>query len=107
MQAGELWQILTLKLNTPTTAQTGEPTESWSTVSTVRAEVRALTGDERMRAWQAHSEVTHVITLRYRSGVTPKHRFEDAIKNRNYAILWLDENQRRDGLLVCYCKVSE
>jgi len=63
----------------------GEPDESWSAVATVWGAVEPLRGRELFAAQQVSSEVTGLIRIRYRAGVTPKMRC--VFGTRNYDIL--------------------
>ena len=53
---------------------TGDPVRTWSLVATLWASVNALTGREAFNAKQVLAEVTHRVTIRYRTGLTPKMR---------------------------------
>lgn len=49
----------------------GEPDATWTTSSTVhRCRVEPITGSERLVVYQVTPDVTHVVTMRYGSGVT-------------------------------------
>lgn len=52
----------------------GGPVETWADVATCWAAVDALSGREFFATRQVQSEVSHKITLRHRSGVTPEMR---------------------------------
>lgn len=108
MQGGELWKVLELQINTPgNDATSGQAQESWAPLSSsVRARVVALSGDELIRARQVRSEVTHKITIRWRSGLSALQRFVD-LAGRAYNILWFDDNGQRRGEAHCYCAVRK
>lgn len=78
MQIGPLRNRITLESRTVdrTTAGFGEPTENWTTLATVWASVEPLSGEEFFQAQQENAEVTHRVRLRFRSGITPKHRLK-------------------------------
>lgn len=52
----------------------GEATTSWSNGPTVWAAVEPLRGKEYLEGQQVQGEVTHKVTIRYRSGITPTDR---------------------------------
>ena len=48
----------------------GQPQGAWETVSTVRTKIEPVTGRTAEYAHQLYELATHVLWLRYRSGVT-------------------------------------
>lgn len=75
MQAGKLRNRITLqepvKEQNPTT---GAVINTWRDVATLWAEVAPLSAREFIAAQASQGEVTTRITIRYREGVTLKHR---------------------------------
>ncbi|EML9369167.1 phage head closure protein [Escherichia coli] len=75
MQAGKMRHRITLqepvKEQNPTT---GAVINTWRDVATLWAEVAALSAREFIAAQASQGEVTTRITIRYREGVTRKHR---------------------------------
>ncbi|SXF83116.1 phage head closure protein [Klebsiella variicola] len=75
MQAGKLRHRVTLqepvKEQNPTT---GAVINTWRDVATIWAEVSPLSAREFIAAQASQGEVTTRITIRYRAGVTRKHR---------------------------------
>lgn len=53
----------------------GVPSDDWSEVATVRGSVEDLTGRELMEAQAVNARVSTRVRIRYRAGLTPKHRF--------------------------------
>jgi SPP1 family predicted phage head-tail adaptor len=49
-------------------------TESWSTDTTVWASLEPLKGFEKFQGGQTQTPLTHLVTMRYRTGVTTKNR---------------------------------
>ncbi|MFZ6726166.1 phage head closure protein [Undibacterium sp. MH2W] len=45
----------------------GNPTTVWSTISPIWAEIEGLTAQQRMVSEAIHTQVSHKITVRYRS----------------------------------------
>lgn len=71
--ASRLRQRITLQQAQETADGAGGSSRSWSDVATVWAELvpyRVSRGDERVLAEQLQAEVTHRVSLRYRSDVT-------------------------------------
>ena len=52
----------------------GGTTDLWTTTATVWARVEPMSGREYLREHALHGDTTHRITMRFRSGVTRKHR---------------------------------
>lgn len=65
---------LAIQAVTQTADGQGGWTETWATVATVWASIEPVKGWEKMQAAQMETPVTHNVTMRYRSGVTTKHR---------------------------------
>ena len=77
--AGQLRHTVVIQAEGPTTDAGGGQTDPWAspaTVATVRAKIEPLTGFERLRALQLEASVSHKITIRYRGGLTAKHRLK-------------------------------
>lgn len=75
MQAGKLRHRVTIQ--EPVKVQnheTGSVNNSWRDVATVWAEVSPLSAREFVAAQASQGEVTTRIVIRYRAGVTRKHR---------------------------------
>ncbi|MBC8048819.1 MAG: phage head closure protein [Chitinophagales bacterium] len=76
-------------------------TETWASVATVWARVRARGGLERMRADRLASVVSHDITIRWRAGVLPTMRVR--LGTRVFEIIATVEDERR-RVLICECE---
>lgn len=66
-------KLVTFEQPTETNTR-GEVTVTWSELFEEWAEVKPLQGREYYQAAQVHAEVTHRVTIVYRSGVTAKCR---------------------------------
>ncbi len=55
---------------------TGEVAETWITNTTEWADVRPISGRERMEAAQVKADITHAITIRYKSDLEEKDRIK-------------------------------
>ena len=67
--AGELRTRVTIQSEVQVADSGGGAYHAWSTVATTWAKVEPLSGRELLQAEQLQSEVTHLITIRYRSGL--------------------------------------
>ena len=67
MQAGRLRHSVTIQQRTATIDAVGDVSDSWTTLITARAEIRPLSARELFAAQATQSEVTHQVTVRYRS----------------------------------------
>lgn len=109
--AGVLDQQVTIQQ--PTTAastQSGAGVVTFSTLATVPASVRALSGDERLAAGAIASAVSYEITARFRSDVTPAMRavwtpYRGVAKT--FEIHAVRPGGRMDGTMVLDCGVLE
>ena len=83
MRAGQLNKRITIQSRTVTTAADGSQTEAWTDDATVWVQFMQATSREFMAAQQVNGNITHVLKMRYRSGVTASHRlkFETRILN--------------------------
>jgi SPP1 family predicted phage head-tail adaptor len=75
----------------------GGSTESWSSVATVWAELRARSGSERSFAGKLETRATHALTMRYRSGITSDMRV--SYGGRQFNIRRID-NVNEAGVLL-------
>lgn len=101
MQAGKLRHRVTLQARVQVQNQTSGAVETtWANVSSLWAEVVPLSAREFIAAQATQNEITTRITIRYRNGVTPKHRIlfrgkiyniegvlPDAVSGREYLTL--------------------
>jgi SPP1 family predicted phage head-tail adaptor len=56
---------------------------SWSTVATRWVELRPIKGREFFDSARVNADVTHILRLRYFSGLTPKHRLKIGARKFN------------------------
>lgn len=102
-EIGELSRRVVLEQLTRTPDGAGGATESWSTVATIFAAVRALSGSEGFVFDRMTGRATHEIIIRHRSDAKPTMRFR--LGARLFEILAvLDEDGRRRHLR---CLVEE
>ncbi len=74
MQAGRLTQRVTIQQPVVTRNELGEEILGWSTFAQAWAEVRPLSTRELVTLRAEYAEVTTMITIRYRPGITSKMR---------------------------------
>jgi len=75
MRAGQLHHRIYLQsVSAYTKNKAGEKIPTWTTYDTVWANINPVAGDETMRGVSSESEVTHDITIRYQSSLSPKDR---------------------------------
>lgn len=80
----------------------GGVTESWTAVATLWAQIRPLSGKERLEADRISGQIGHEVILRYRQGVLPAMRLRHG--TRIFHILAvLDEDERHERL-KCLCE---
>lgn len=72
--ASRLQHRVTLQQVSQSSDGQGGFTESWSSVATLFAEIKPQKSYERFQAAQMQTPTTHKITIRYRAGITTKHR---------------------------------
>lgn len=79
----------------------GDPVNTWATFSTQFAEVMTQSGKEFIQAREQHSDLTHILTTRFVSGVTPKMRINN--NGSYYNILAAFDPSKRRQELKIYC----
>jgi len=82
----------------------GEETVTWTGEDKVWANIRPVgsTRREYLSMQQVQSDVTHMVTIRFRYGLTPNKRF--LYGNRVLAIQNTIDPGEHHETLVCYCK---
>ena len=76
MRAGDLRHRVTIQAATTVDNAAGEPVPTWADVATVDAAIRPSTPREVAYAQGLAAVTKHTVTIRYRPGVTPKHRLK-------------------------------
>lgn len=99
---GQLRHRVTIQENTPSVDSYGVRSESWATVEKVYARVEPISAAEYLRADRDTMNVTHKITMRYRSDlgssdttISPRHRL--SYDNRTFEpvhVVDVDERHR-------------
>lgn len=102
VQAGDLRHRIAIQtLNTTLDSMGGQPT-TYTTVATVYGSIRPLSGRELFTAQAADADVTHEITIRNYSGLTPKHRLLH--DSRAFNIESVRNIEERDRMMVLLVK---
>lgn len=106
MKVGRLRDRLTIQTYTAAYNSYGETTKSWSTFATVFAGIRPVTGREYLMAEKDQGEISHVITIRFLSGVLPKMRATDGIRTFEIVSALPDRTNKKMMQLYCNEKVA-
>lgn len=102
MNAGKLNTRVTIQKRTVTRGADGSEVEAWINGDTVWAEVKNQSGREFYTAQKINAELTHLISIRYRTDVRPTWRLK--LGNRYLDILSaINVNEANRELLIS-CK---
>jgi SPP1 family predicted phage head-tail adaptor len=101
LRAGSLRHRVTLQQPAETPDGGGGFTLAWTDVATVWAAIEPLKGAERLHAQQLQSPVTHRVTMRYRSGVTPTMRLLFEARTLNIRAVIDPQERNRTLELLC------
>lgn len=71
MNIGKLDKRITLQTRSATLDDYGQELNSWSDFATVWANVKPISGREKLRAMAVQSILTHTVTIRYNVGLMP------------------------------------
>lgn len=74
MRAGKLRHKIAIQQITVTQDANGDTTKTWATVKSPWADVMPVSGREYFNAKQHTSEISHTVTIRHDSSITPKMR---------------------------------
>ena len=100
MPAGRYRHRITLQNATITRNEYGEVIRTWYDLDTVWAAVDTLKGDEYFAARTLRNAVSHRVTLRYRSDITPHHRL--LFEGRTFDIeAVLPDSRKTQLVLMC------
>ncbi len=101
MRLGELRKRVTVQAETQTTDNAGGYTLGWTTIATMWADIKPVTGNEPFVAAHLEGHVTHHVQMRYLSGVTTDMRLTYNSRLFNIrAVLNTDESNQWTELLV-------
>lgn len=105
MEAGELFQEVTIQQRNDTLNNIGESVASWATYAATYAEVINLSGSELIQAQQVNSFINSKITVRVDAGIRANMRI--LFKSRYYNIIFVNEVDERDEKMILLCKRQE
>ena len=98
---GRLRHRLTLEAAARTPDGGGGAAETWSAIAQLWGQIRPTSGIEVFETDGLSGRVSHEITLRYRSGVTPSMRL--ASGSRRFEIVAIIDIDERRRWLKCLC----
>ncbi len=101
MRSGKLNNKIIIESKTETIDSVGDSIETWATFATVWAEVKTQSGREFQSAREQHSELTHIVTLRYLSGATSKMRVNNGGDYYNILSVFDPSTRKREMKLYC------
>jgi len=103
IEAGRLRRNrITIEQESSTQDELGQPVPTWTTVAAnLPAEILGVGGGETIRGQQVDAGITSVVTIRYRSGLSPKMRIVHNSRNLNIAKVNDPDGFRRELLLHC------
>lgn len=102
MRAGKLRDRITLEEPVEEIDALSAPTQTWTDYATVWANVEPSAGREVFIADKVEAEITHRVSMRYFSGVTPKMRI--SFKDRTLEILSVVDSGERNRNLDLMCR---
>lgn len=101
LRAGLLRERVKIQSLTRTEDAYREAAESWTDVATVRAHVRERSAAEIVRGEKLMDETRYTVTIRYRAGLTTRHRLVfNSLNLKIHSILDIGVRNRRLDL-VC------
>lgn len=98
---GKLRHRITIEEATETRDDYGAPEPTWETFAEVWASVESLSGREYFVARSSNSEVTHRVTIRYLSGLSPIMRI--VYDSRVFEIVSILDRPGREKYLEVLC----
>lgn len=102
MHAGHLNKRITIQIRTPDQDDSGQPIETWTTFTMAYANIKPLVGKDFLAAKQIVDEVSHDVTIRYRTGIKPKMRI--LYLDRYFEISAVIDWEERRKWLFLKCK---
>lgn len=105
LRAGVLNKRVTLQTVGTSADGRGGVSETWSDTVTLWAHVEELSGSETFEAQQIASNLTHRVTLRYRTSVTPQQRLKYG--TRILKIQSIRNPDQRNEMLELFCSEED
>ena len=110
MAVGKMQHRLALQVPSRTDDGGGSGRVTFSTIATVFGRIEAKGGGERFFGDQNEGRTTHLITIRFRRGLTIKHRIvyqftsENVLYTRTFNIKRIENKGERDKYLEILCE---
>lgn len=103
LSAGDLNQRITLQQSSTSPDGAGQPIPTWEDLVTgVPAQVMAVAGGETLRGRQVAADVSTLITIRFRSGITSRMRVQH--EGRTLGILRTVDPDGHRWMLELHCR---
>lgn len=96
MRAGKLDKTITIERGTATVDEYGTPSEGWTTVATIRAQVIQSSTEEFLKGFGETAETAIIFRIRHMGGITVGDRV--VYEGRPHDLKELKELGRREGL---------
>lgn len=106
MEIGTLRHRVTIEDFTVVQDAFGEEVKTWQTFATRWGSVEPLRGRERWNAQQVHAEVTHRVTMRWLSGLSPTMRVVHDGRNLDIDSIINPDERREMVELMCIERVA-
>jgi SPP1 family predicted phage head-tail adaptor len=106
IEAGKLRSEVTIQALIGTQDSTGQETQTWNIVATIRASIEPLTGREVVTAQQVYGSVNVKIRARYYPGITPKMRATCGTHVYDIQDVINVAERNREMLLMCIERVE-
>lgn len=100
INAGQLDKRITIQSRTVTTGADGSRSAPWTDDATVWCQFLKGSSREFVAAQQVNSDVTHLIKIRQRSGVTASHRLKFGTRIMNIVGPPIDTGEGGEELLI-------
>jgi len=95
--AGMLTEPITIERRTLTSDGAGGQTESWATLTTAFAHIKASSGGETFTSDRVEARTRWKVTMRYYSGLRDADRI--VIRSKNHNIRFINNVEMRDSWL--------
>jgi SPP1 family predicted phage head-tail adaptor len=105
IESGRLDRRVTIQALTETSDGAGGQDRAWSDVTTVWASIEPGSGREFVAAQQMQPELSHVVRIHFRTGVTSKHKLKYAPNGvaRSFSIHAVIDPHEENEQLVLLC----
>jgi SPP1 family predicted phage head-tail adaptor len=105
LEVGLLDRRVTIQALTETSDGTGGQDRAWSDIATVYASIEPGSGREFMAAQQVQPELSHIVRIHFRTGLTSKHKLKYAPNGvaRSFSIHAVIDPHEENEQLVLLC----